>query len=504
MKFHCLFEAKEYGEGSGERYSSVYQPNGSSIPASRFENEGNLKLPDGARLFLGSPVTSDGAAATTTPFDFENRSLLPKANQHWKTTLDGMQRLVKADRLFSTKEFLNHRLFIDDFAATPLSNLWSDTMGTAERDKAYVVQTTTRIIERCLLMTTDPGDLVLDPTCGSGTTAYVAEQWGRRWITMDVSRVALAIARQRLLTAKFDYYRLRPTSAEDVQRNPDGSWLTDPVGQIPGSCTFDCKTVPHITLKSIAQNQALDPIFDKWTPILAEKLAALNAALRETITKDIRTKLLGKLVDQQKREGKRAVIDADLRRWRLPEQEWREWEAPFDTDPVWPQALQDVLTAYRTAWRQKMDEVNACIAARADWEELVDQPFIERGRVRVSGPFTMEGIIPAEESIDTGEDADKTPIGGAPEELETFDAGAAAIRSEAQNTEAYLDRMIRLLRGDGVRFPDNKIMKFRTLETLADGSTLHAKGAWGEGEEERLVAVVFGPQYGPLTTRIVE
>ena len=362
---------------------------------------------------------------------------------------------------------------------------------------------TRQVIERCLLMTTDPGDLVLDPTCGSGTTEYVAEQWGRRWITIDVSRVALAIARQRLLTAKFDYYRLRPTSAEDVQRNPDGSWLTDPVGQIPGSCTFDCKTVPHVTLKSIAQNQALDPIFDRWTPILAEKLAALNAALGKGVTKTLRQKLLAKLELKQKREGKRAVTDADERRWRLPEKGWQEWEVPFDTDPDWPQALQEALTAYRTAWRGKMDEVNACIAARADQEELVDQPFLERNRVRVSGPFTMEGVIPAEESIDDGE-LEASPIGGAPEELETFDEGGGALRSEAQNTEAYLDRMIRLLRGDGVRFPDNKVMKFTTLEALADGSTIHAKGTWGEGGEERQVAVIFGPQYGPLTTRIVE
>lgn len=217
------------------------------------------------------------------------------------------------------------------------------------------------------------------------------------WITIDVSRVALAIARQRLLTAKYDYYRLRPTSAEDVQRNPDGPWLTDPAGQIPGSCTFDCRTVPHITLKSIAQNQALDPIFDKWTPILVEKLASLNTALRKTVTKDIRLNLRDKLQDKHKREGKRSITDADERRWRWPETEWKEWEVPFDTDPDWPQALQDALTDYRTAWRQKMDEVNACIAARADQEELVDQPFIERGKVRVSGPYTMEGIIPAEE-----------------------------------------------------------------------------------------------------------
>jgi len=313
----------------------------------------------------------------------------------------------------------------------------------------------------------------------------------------------MAIARQRLLTAKFDYYRLRPTSAADVQRNPDGPWLTDPEGKIPGSCTFDCKTVPHITLKSIAQNQALDPIFDKWAPILTEKLAVLNATLRQTVTKELRQKLVAKLELKQKREGKRSVTDADTRRWRLPEHDWQEWEVPFDTDPDWPDALTAALKAYRQAWREKMDEVNACIAARADQEELVDQPFLERGRVRVSGPFTMEGVIPAEESIDGGE-AEESPIGGAPEELDVFADGAGAVHSEAQNTEAYLDRMIRLLRDDGVRFPNNKIMKFKVLETLADGSIINAAGSWGEGEEERRVAVIFGPQYGPLTTRIVE
>jgi adenine-specific DNA-methyltransferase len=126
-------------------------------------------------------------------------------------------------------------------------------------------------------MTTDPGDLVLDPTCGSGTTAYVAEQWGRRWITCDSSRVALALAKHRLMTAKFDYHQLRPLSAEDVARNPNGTWLTDPTGQVPGKATFACKTVPHITLKSIARNTSLDPIFAKHEPILAEKLATLNA-----------------------------------------------------------------------------------------------------------------------------------------------------------------------------------------------------------------------------------
>jgi adenine-specific DNA-methyltransferase len=380
----------------------------------------------------------------------------------------------------------------------------------------YVVQTNDKIIERCMLMTTDPGDLVLDPTCGSGTTAYVAEEWGRRWITIDCSRVALAIARQRLLTAKFDYFQLRPTSAEDVQRNPDGVWLSEsgstgfqPVmnhGQDGRATiqkfTFDCKTVPHVTLKSIAQNPALDPIFDKWEPVLTERLTALNRALK-TVTKEVRQKFVLKLASKQKAEGKKAITDADRRRWALPEEEWKEWEVPFDTDSDWPKALQEALTEYRQAWRGKMDEVNACIAARADQEELVDQPFVEKGKVRVSGPFTMEGIIPAEESIDDAEG--ETPIAGAPDGLETFGEGEGSVQTESQNAEAYLDRMIRLLREDGVRFPDNKVMKFSGLEALADGSTLHAKGAWMNGDQkERQVAVMFGPQYGPLIAPMVE
>lgn len=311
------------------------------------------------------------------------------------------------------------------------------------------------------------------------------------------------MARQRLLTAKFDYYRLSPTSAEDVHRNPDGPWLTDPEGHIQGSCTFEYKIVPHVMLKSIAQNQSLDTLFDKWEPILIQKLAVLNNTLRQTVTKEIRYRLLTKIEDKRRREGKNAITDADERRWRLPEKEWKEWEVPFDTDPDWPSPLQEALAAYRKSWRQKMDEVNNCIAARADPEALVDQPLVEKEKIRVSGPFTMEGIIPAEESIDEGE-LRESPIVGAPDKLDTFGDSEGTVQTEGQNTEAYLDRMTRLLREDGVRFPDNKVMKFTTFETLADGSILHASGTWANGEGERRVAVMFGPQYGPLITPMVE
>jgi adenine-specific DNA-methyltransferase len=502
-KVRALFRDKSIGEPESKEYKWAWLPSGEVRPLTKDEYSGKASIPEESRIWRFGPLTSQGFSEEgSKPIEFRGNVYNCGGNQHWKTNREGIGRLIRADHIVPRSGSLSYFMFLDHFSVTPVGNLWVDTKwGFDAGEKAYVVQTNEKIIERCILMTTEPGDLVLDPTCGSGTTAFVAEEWGRRWITIDVSRVAIAIARQRLLTAKFDYYRLRPTSAEDVQRNPNGPWLTDPEGNIQGTCTFDCKTVPHITLKSIAQNQALDPIFEKWEPVLVEKLAALNKVLVNSVTKDLRKKLLLKLQEKIQSEGKKSITDADERRWKLPEKEWKGWEVPFDTDPDWPEELKNALIEYRQAWRQKMDEINDCIAARADQEELVDQTFTDRLKVRVSGPFTMEGVIPAEESIDD-EETTESPIGGAPEELETF--AEDSIQSESQNAEAYLDRMIRLLRGDGVRFPDNKVMKFNTLEALADGSILHAKGTWGNGDGERQVAVMFGPQYGSLTTHMVE
>jgi adenine-specific DNA-methyltransferase len=344
------------------------------------------------------------------------------------------------------------------------------------------------------MMTTDPGDLVLDPTCGSGTTAVIAEQWGRRWITIDTSRVAIAIARQRLMTAKFDHYRLK-----------------DEAKGVAGG--FVCKTVPHITLRSIARNDALDPIFAKHQPILDARLADLNAALR-SVGNETRARLAAKLLDKQRREGKRAITDGDRRRWLLPKpaEGFQHWTVPFDTDPDHPQPLADAITAYRAAWRAKQDDVDACIAAHAEQEELVDQPEKVPGITRVSGPFTVEAVQPAETSLD--DIAASSPIAGAPEALdETFNTGAPiGVAAEPQNAEAYLDQMIRLLKLDGVRFPDNKVSRFSRLERLdASGSAIHAEGRWtpegatdDDPEGRATVAVAFGPQYGPITAKQVE
>ncbi len=503
-KIKDLFRSKDIGEAESKEYKWLLMPNGETRPMNEYEYRGDKPLPKDARPWRYGPLTSQGYSEEgSKPIEYRNKIYDCGRNQHWKTNVDGIKRLGQVDYLIPRSGSLSYFMFLDHFSVTPIANLWTDTKwGFDAGDKMYVVQTNEKVIERCLLMTTDPGDLVLDPTGGSGTTAYVAEEWGRRWISIDTSRVAIAIARQRLLTSKFDYYKLRPTSAEDVERNPDGPWLHDPEEHISGTCTFDCKTVPHIKLKSIARNQALDPIFEKWAPVLAEKLAALNNALTASVTKKIRSGLLQKLQDKILKQGRRAVTDADERRWRLPEKEWREWEVPFDTDPDWPEALKTALDDYRAAWRQKMDEVNGCIAARADSEELVDQPLKDNKKVRVAGPFTVEGVIPAEESIDVEPEA--SPIGGAPDEMDAFGVEADTIASEAQNAEAYVDRMIRLLRGDGVRFPDNRVMKIANLEALAEGSVIHARGVWGDGPEERQVAVMFGPQYGSLNTLMVE
>ena len=474
IKYKQFYLQKQTGVDT--YYDYVRLSNGTIQKASVDED-----IPKEAQIFSPQPLVS-GAYSETTTFEFLHNDILyhPGSNRCWKTTPEGMRRLSMAERVFASTKTLKFIRYANDFSVTEISNLWTDAMSLI--GKKYVTETVPKIIERCLLMTTDPGDLVLDPTCGSGTTAYVAEQWGRRWITIDTSRVAIALARQRLLTASFDYYKLK-----DEQNGIAAGFIN--------------KTVPHITLKSIAQNTALDPIFAKHEPILKEKLDTLNNNLTNINTHtpppiEIRKELLAKLAEKERREGKRSITEADRRRWILPDTAWQEWEVPFDTDPDWHEPLQDALTDYRKAWRAKMDEVNACIAASSEGEELVDQPENDRKRTRVSGPFTVEAVQPAEESLELD-----SPIGGEPEEVsDTFEDEEG---HEAVNAEAYLDKIIRLLKNDGVKFPDNRTMQFATLDPL-EGDILHAEGSWKDDETERHVAVAFGPQHGPVTAMQVE
>ena len=564
-KYRQIFQEEGVDGSERKGYDYVEFPNGLRRRVTKVEVDGDLE--ENVKYFKAGGMDSQGATGTNTDFTFEGRTLNPGSNSHWKTSPDGLERLKKSEKLILVGNTLSFVRYADNFPVIPFNNVWTDTGIAGYGDpKVYIVQTNSKVIERCLLMTTDPGDLVLDPTCGSGTTAHVAEKWGRRWITTDTSRVALSLAKHRLMTAKFDYYQLRELNAEDRERSPRGTWIAelDGKGKPTGKrLTFICKTVPRVTLRSIARNASLDPIFDRHEPILVQKLATLNREAAK-VGADLKSALADKLIDEHRKEGASAITDADVRRWLLPDAppqrirtaparkpfkgvtarqvekyrekiphgEWKEWEVPFDTDPDWPEPLREALAAYRAAWRAKMDEVNECIAANATSEELVDKPEIVKGTVRVSGPFTMEGVIAVEEGPDRPSgphhsdapgsldgpglldgpgplDGPHSPIGGAPdEEMEVFDGDEAedvAGDVAVANAEAHLDKVIRLLKAAGVDFPGNRNMKFSRIEPLTGAALIHAEGEWLNGTgEERRVAVSIGPEVGNVAAMQVE
>ncbi len=244
VKFRQVFDDKPVGEGTG--YTWVELPDGTRRKLTAEERQDMDKLPREWKLFFASALASSGYTPTCT-FDFEfDGKLYLAQNKSWRTNPDGMKKLIEARRIIAPGELPCFVTYHSDFPMQPLHNLWNDTHGAT--DMAYVVQTSRKVIQRCLLMTTDPGDLVLDPTCGSGTTAYVAEQWGRRWITCDTSRVPLALARQRLLTATFDYYELK-----DEKRGPASGFVYNRRQNNKGEDVGGI--VPHITLGSIANNE---------------------------------------------------------------------------------------------------------------------------------------------------------------------------------------------------------------------------------------------------------
>lgn len=247
LKYRQLLLFKNKPDFGDPNYTWIELPDGSDRKMSMDERMGRTQIPNGARIFRYGPLQSSGSASEPQPFEFDGKTYYPAPNNHWKTTLQGLERLKKKGLLLKTGNNIAWKLHWDNYPAMNLANVWLDTQSGGFGDSGiYVVQTTNKVIQRCMLMATDPGDLVLDITCGSGTTAFVAEQWGRRWITCDTSRVAITLAKQRLMTATFDYYKL----AHEEQGVGSG---------------FVYKTVPHITLKSIANNEppATEILYDQ-------------------------------------------------------------------------------------------------------------------------------------------------------------------------------------------------------------------------------------------------
>jgi adenine-specific DNA-methyltransferase len=286
IKFRKLYQTKALGGQGADKYDRVQLPDGRQLPLSQApEGEGRVLRLDN----LTSPRVRQ-ARTGFYPIDLAGRSYLPRAGE-WKTHPEGMRRLVLAGRVQVTGDSLSYVRFLDDFPAYPLGNSWNDVGGVQSRSdpKVYVVQTSATAIQRCMLMCTDPGDLVLDPTCGSGTTAFVAEQWGRRWITIDTSRVALALARQRIMSARFPWYLLADSSEGRSKENElSGKLLPSAETTNDIRYGFVCQRVQHITLKSIANNPDIEEGMSRAEIDVAIKRHAEYELLYDKPVEDIR------------------------------------------------------------------------------------------------------------------------------------------------------------------------------------------------------------------------
>ncbi len=411
-------------------------------------------LPAGLQVFSPNPLTSQtGAPTTTFPVELRGKKFLP-GKGGWKTNAVGMGRLASANRLMGIGSTLRFVRFFSDFPSQVHNNLWTDTRQSGfGAEKFYVVQTVPRIIERCILMTTDPGDLVLDPTCGSGTTAYVAEQWGRRWITIDTSRVALALARTRLMSARYPWYLLadsregRAKEAELTQRPPADTPVQGDIRQ-----GFVYERVPHITLKSIANNPLIDDIWEKWQAVLEPLRASLNATLNKS---------------------------------------YEEFQIPRELPDDVPVTAKDPHAKLWQARIARQQEIDASIAARADVEYLYDKPYTENTRVRVAGPFTVESlsphrVLPASEG-ELIDDIEAAEGNRSPADADLAGQDFAAI-------------VIDYLKAEGVKQQDKgDRITFESL-TPWPGNFIGAGGTFIEGENgpERRAAILIGPEYGTV------
>ncbi len=448
-KFRKLYRGRSQAQvDQGYNY---YEENG--------ENKRVLKnMPVGKetlRRFKASQIYSQTPSKSSVfTHPFQGGQYAPSPGAGWRTSQDGLIRAEKANRVMPVGKYLSFKLFDDDFPFIQLHNIWTDTaasLGGAE--KVYVVQTNINVVQRCLLMASDPGDLVLDPTCGSGTTAYVAEQWARRWITIDTSRVALALARARIMGTRYPFYMLADSKEGqikegEVTRTAPSSHPT--YGNVRQGFVYE--RVPHITLKSIANNVEIDVIHDKYRLLMEPLREQLNAALRT---------------------------------------QWQEWEIPREADEKWGDVVK---TLHLNWWQQRINcqqEIDASIAAKAEYEYLYDRPYEDKKKVRVAGPFTVESLLPHRV---LGVDEDDNLIDPAAQEQ-----GGSYERNFAQ---IILDN----LRTAGVQqaHKTDKI-NFTSLTpwpgeyVCAEGRYMEGADAEGNGGNEKRAGIFIGPEFGTVS-----
>jgi adenine-specific DNA-methyltransferase len=407
-----------------------------------------------SKIFKRSVLTSSGYTPSCTyKFNALGAIHQPLSGKSWRTHSIGMSRLVKANRIIALGENPYFKQFHSDFSLIQMENSWLDTAAGYSDQKVYVVQTSDRVIERCMLMCTDPGDLVFDPTCGSGTSAYTAEKWGRRWISCDTSRVAITLAKQRLMTSSFDYYELKYPN-EGLKSG------------------FIYATQPHITLGGVANNPEIDVIYDRMHPLIESELESLNFELR-----------IGKAPPFTPNEGVRKGEKIDFKNDQL-----NEWEVPFDWQNVWPAPAKNAFENYHNARIRMQQKINESVSAHAEQETLYDQPKISKNRLRITGPFTVEAVpFPSVKSLDEA---------NGPEEADV----SIARTGESGRQHQWRDELLKT----GIRGKGGQLLKFSDLEPLpfdAGIRNLHAIGHLETGER---VVVSFGPEHAALEQRQVE
>jgi len=419
-----------------------------------------VKLPDGSVRGLTEDEVASGFTERVFRYDNLTSQRPPgsfpvtihgatygSGKGYWKTGEVGMERLLKADRIARAANSLTYIRFLDDFRAQALGNVWGDTAtGNFTDPKIYVVQSGRKLVQRCILMATDPGDLVLDPTCGSGTTAVVAEQWGRRWITIDTSRVALALSRARIMGARYPFYLLADSrdgqlKEAEVSRTAPSSRPT--AGRVHYG--FVHERVPHITLKAIANNAEIDVIWDKWQEILVPLRDELNGTLGA---------------------------------------EWQEWEIPRTADEGWPERGKALHVEWWQAWVARQGEIDAAIASQAESEYLYDKAYEDKRKVRVAGPFTVESLSP-HRMLGVGEND---------ELIDPLQSHALDADAEQTFTQTILENL--KLAGVQQAHKDDKI-DFLAL-TAWPGTLVCGEGRYLEGETEKRAAIFVGPEFGTV------
>ena len=504
IKFRTPFVSKVVGEAGSEQYRWIRHEDGSF---SRIQDQetvapGALCRPDN---LTSSHEYSRGREKIT----YRGESYSP-GGRYWSTSPESISRLGKADRLHAGGRTLSYARFLSDFFVMPLLNVWTDTgTGGYGDERLYVVQTTAKVIQRCVLMATDPGDLVLDPTCGSGTTAYVAEQWGRRWITIDTSRVALALARARIMGARYPFYLL--ADSRDGQYKEAEVTRTVPSSRPVHSNIrhgFVYERVPHITLKSIANNSEIDEIWEKWQQVLDPVRESLNQehkkswqeweipryaedpwpAASATIFTQLQTEqALGVEASPSKVMDLLHTINVRLSRSytleTLPER---------PADP-WPEPAQQLHAQWWTARIARQKEIDASIAAKAEFEFLYDRPYEDRKTVRVAGPFTVESLSPHR-------------VLGVDENDELIDPRAPKLAEggmAAEGMPSFVQMVLENLKTAGVQ-QAHKEDKIRFTELMPwPGDLICAEGRYQEGEgesaKERRAGIFIGPEFGTVT-----